>query len=253
VFRRFAPLAVCVVLIGSGCHLFDESMGTYETIAVSQHHDTSTAIRKNERAIKRLEHGDLVKAEELLQEALVADVSYAPAHNNLGHVLFVQGKYYLAAWEFEYAVKLMPNSGEPLNNLGLIYETVGRYDEAVEMYESAIAIQPENQEYASNLTRLRVRRGEITPEAVQALQEVVYKDDRPEWKDWAGEHLHTKYLSMKDLAVPVDASEDTLSEQWIPDTSEPLLPKGSAPTTNPDSMPVPVSNEPFPILPSPTP
>lgn len=249
---RIAHLAVCVVLIGSGCRLTDEPMGEYETIRVTPHHDTATAIRKNERAIKQLERGDIAKAEELLQEALVADVSYAPAHNNLGHVLYLQGKYYVAAWEFEYAVKLMPNNGEPLNNLGLIYEKVGRYDEAVEKYEAAIALQPDNQEFASNLTRLRVRRGEVTPEAAQALHEVVYRDDRPEWKDWAGEQLHTKYLSMKDLAIPVSATEVAPSEQWIPTTAPDFAPDGQAIESIPVPAPVsPDTHEPFPILPTP--
>jgi Tfp pilus assembly protein PilF len=110
-------LAVCVMLCGSGCHLTDSSLGTYETIEGNPHRDAQVAIRKNEHALRRMEHEDFAKAEELLQESLVADVTFAPAHNNLGHLYFLQRKYYLAAWEFEYAAKLMPTSGEPLNNL----------------------------------------------------------------------------------------------------------------------------------------
>jgi hypothetical protein len=33
-----------------------------------------------------------------------------PAHNNLGIVYYRQKKYYLAAWEFQYAAKLMAYS-----------------------------------------------------------------------------------------------------------------------------------------------
>lgn len=236
---------MCVVLCGSGCHLTDQPMGEYETIQANPHRDTATAMRKNERALKQLERGDLAKAEELLQEALVADVTFAPAHNNLGHLLYLQGKYYLAAWEFEYAAKLMPTSGEPLNNLGLIYERVGRYDEAMEKYQAAIAISPHNQEFASNLTRLQVRREEVTTETAHALHEVIYKDDRPEWKDWAGEQLHTKYLSLKDLSVPGPPGDVPLSEAWEPEQAPSLI--ESVP---PEIQPVPAT-ESIPALPYP--
>ena len=206
------------MLCGSGCHLTDSSLGTYETIEANPHRDTQVAIRSNERALRRMEHEDFAKAEELLQESLVADVTFAPAHNNLGHLYFLQGKYYLAAWEFEYAAKLMPTSGEPLNNLGLIYERIGRFDEAAQRYEAAIAINPDNQEFASNLARLQVRREDVTPETAHALHEVLFRDDRPEWKDWAGEQLNTTYLAFKELSVPGGASELAPSESWIPET-----------------------------------
>ena len=238
-------LAFCVVLCGSGCHLTDQPMGEYETIQANPHRDTATAMRKNERALKHLESGDHGKAEELLQEALVADVTFAPAHNNLGHLLYLQRKYYLAAWEFEYAAKLMPTSGEPLNNLGLIYERVGRYDEATARYEAAMALNPDNQEFASNLARLQVRREQVTPEIAQALHEVVYKDDRPEWKDWAGEQLHTKYLALKELSVPGPRGEAPLSEAWPPALMPSLI--ESVP---PDVSPVPAA-EAIPVLPTP--
>jgi tetratricopeptide (TPR) repeat protein len=207
-------------------------MGTYETIEGNPHRDAQLAIRKNEHALRRMEHEDFAKAEELLQESLVADVTFAPAHNNLGHLYFLQQKYYLAAWEFEYAAKLMPTSGEPLNNLGLIYERIGRFDEAAQRYEAAIAINPESQEFASNLARLQVRRKDVTPETAQSLHEVLFKDDRPDWKDWAGEQLNTKYLAFKELSIPGGANEVAPSEPWIP-----ALPASSANWNSPAPIP----------------
>ena len=81
-------------MCGSGCHLTDSSLGTYETIEANPHRDTQLAIRKNERALRLIhhencvQHDDLAKAEELLQEALVADVTYAPAHTTWGISIF---------------------------------------------------------------------------------------------------------------------------------------------------------------------
>lgn len=235
------------MLCGSGCHLTDSSLGTYETIEGNPHRDTQLAIRKNEQALRRMEQDDFAKAEELLQESLVADVTFAPAHNNLGHLYFRQGKYYLAAWEFEYAAKLMPTSGEPLNNLGLIYERIGRFDEAAQRYEAAIAISPDNQEFASNLARLQVRRKDVTPETAQALHEVLFKDDRPDWKDWAGEQLNTKYLAFKELSVPSGANEMAPNESWIPET-----PASSSRLDSPEPTPAgPVLPEDSPNVPVP--
>ena len=89
-----AGRGVClfVMLLWSGCALTDSSASTYETIEADPHRDTQVAIRKNERALHWLEHEDVPKAEELLHAALIADVTYAPAHNNLGHIYFLQGK-----------------------------------------------------------------------------------------------------------------------------------------------------------------
>ena len=138
----------------------------------------------------------------------------------------------MAAWEFEYAAKLMPTSGEPLNNLGLIYERIGRFDEAVQRYEAAIAINPDNQEFASNLARLQVRREDVTPEIAHALHEVMFRDDRPEWRDWAGEQLNTKYLAFKELSVPDGGREMAPNESWIPES-----PASSTNLNSPEPIP----------------
>lgn len=126
----------------------------------------------------------------------------------------------------------MPASGEPLNNLGLIYERVERYDDAVRNYEAALAINPDNQQFASNLTRLKVKRHEVSPETAQALSDIVFKDDRPEWKDWAGEQLHTTHLAVKTVSGEYPEGDVILSEPWIPKSQMP------APTPEPEMIPL---------------
>ena len=113
-----------------------------------------------------------------------------PAHNNLGKVYFRQGKMYLAAWEFQYAMKLMPNQPEPPNNLGLVFEAAGKLDDAAESYGKAVAREPDNIDALGNLARAP-RRGDKDAEVRDLLNELVLKDTRPEWVAWARDRLAT--------------------------------------------------------------
>jgi Tfp pilus assembly protein PilF len=167
----------------------------YRTVDADANHDTEAARRKNARALKILEHphngglGHIGRAEKTLQEALAADVTYGPAHNNLGKVYFRQQKYYLAAWEFEYAMKLMPHRSEPMNNLGMVYEEVGKFDKAMEMYAIAYSIDPQNPEIIGNLARCSMRQGDSVDQVKPLLEDLVMLDYRPEWVNWAREQL----------------------------------------------------------------
>jgi len=64
-----------------------------------------------------LVHDQPARAEELLRQALVADLFYGPAHNNLGVVCLERGDLYASASEFEWARKLMPGHPDPRTNL----------------------------------------------------------------------------------------------------------------------------------------
>src|SRR5262245_14166428 len=166
-----------------------QSPPDYRTIAADPHHDMERARVETERAIKLMEKCKWHDAELALQQALIADVTYGPAHNNLGHLYFSQGNYYLAAWEFEYASRLMPERPEPQNNLGLLYEEVGKIDEAVGFFEAALEIQPQNPNVIGNLARARLRRGDRASEVHSLLLDLQLYDTRPDWIEWAKETL----------------------------------------------------------------
>ncbi len=157
----------------------------YRTVVESGSHDTETAEKRHNRAMDLLCDCDVCGAEQLLHKALLADVSFGPAHNTLGKVYFDQEKFYLAAWEFEYANRLMPNRGEPLNNLGLVYEAVGQTDKAITYYEQARVTAPDSPEYLGNYVRARIRRGDRTIDLRPLLESLVLIEDRREWADWA--------------------------------------------------------------------
>lgn len=180
----------------TGCSVFNHEPARYETIAGNPNHDTAEARKQNEAALKLIDKEDYDAAEQKLQKALIADVSFGPAHNNLGNIYFDQGKLYLAAWEFEYATRLMPEQASPHNNLGLVYEQVGRIPEAIQHYQTALQLSTGNVEIMANLARARIRQGERSSETATLLNELALRDDRPEWREWALAQLNTKHLDL---------------------------------------------------------
>ena len=161
----------------------------YQTVDDEPRRQTDLARRENERGVDLLSRGDWAGAERAFRAALEADVMSGPAHNNLGKAYFHQRKLYLAAWEFQYAAKLMPHQPEPLNNLGLVFEAAGKLDEAVESYGKARELEPDNPQFLGNLARARVRRGDRDEDLRGLLGDLALRDTRPEWQAWARRSL----------------------------------------------------------------
>lgn len=187
-------LMLCTQLIASGCAVFRTDDGRkYETVSAGPQRDTPAARKLNGKAIRALEDGELENARTYADKALVADVDFAPAHNSLGRVHFCRKDYYLAAWEFEFALRLQPNVPEYHNNLGLVFEAAGRLPEAIAEFQVATDLDPDSFHYVSNLTRARIRWEERSPETRALLERVVLVDPRPEWKDWAQTLIRTTH------------------------------------------------------------
>jgi Flp pilus assembly protein TadD len=181
-----APLAGCAAAAHDPP---TQPSADYQTIDKDTPHDTDTATRQNEQALAQYEKGDLTAAEQSARAALTADITFGPAHNTLGMIYFRQSELYLAAWEFQYAIKLMPRQAEAHGNLGLVYETAGKWDQAVEAYEDALKLAPDDEEIIGNLARDHLRRGDRGDDVRQLLERVAGHDDRPEWRLWAREQL----------------------------------------------------------------
>ncbi len=188
---------------------------SYTTVVADANHDVDKAREDCQRAAQSFDKGNLEKAEAALQDALIADVSYAPAHNNLGRIYFERGQLYLAAWEFEYARRLLPESAEVTNNLGLVYEAAGQMPRAIEHYRMAVAWEPGNPQYAGNLARALLRDGQDSAEVAGLLHNVVFNDTRPEWVTWARDQLNLH------ATVPAHAASVTPRQ---PAGAEPLPP-----------------------------
>jgi len=123
-------------------------------------------------------------------------VNHAPSHNTLGRIHYQLNDYYLAAWEFEFALKISPNTPEYHNNLGLVYEAADRLEEASLQYTNAIELEPQNYNFVSNYARVRIRKGEVNEETRDLLDQVVFLDPRPQWKDWARQQLTQSHLNI---------------------------------------------------------
>ncbi len=201
----FATFVLVLAGVGGCASRLTNDDKAYQTISADPNRDTAAAGKKHEKALKIIARAsdpafyqcscvaktlcNTHKAEKLLQEALVDDVRYGPAHNTLGLLYFHQRRLYLAAWEFEFAANLMPSRPEPLNNLGLVYEEGRQYDLAIESYSQAVSLAPNNALFLGNLLRTQLKLGTELSEVRPGLQHLLVIDSRPEWIAWAEDML----------------------------------------------------------------
>jgi tetratricopeptide (TPR) repeat protein len=192
----------------SGCSLLEDGHGTgYATLLIDSADKEAKATAETCRAAEQFQKGHFERAEKLLKDALAADVNYAPAHNNLGNLYFARGEFYLAAWEFEYANRLMPERPEPLNNLGLVYEQIGRLDKAIEYFTAAYMVNPQNPESIANLARARLKQDSRDPEIPNFLSELLLHDTRPDRIEWAQEQLAVGKFSAPPATMHISSQD----------------------------------------------
>jgi Tfp pilus assembly protein PilF len=235
-FHGWILTVIAFAVCASGCALLDEQSDLdYKTVVESPNRDRRSAEEKYERAMAVYERGDLDRAERLLQEALTDDVTYGPAHNALGKLYFDQGKYYLAAWEFQYVINLMPERPEPHNNLGLVMEAVGKLEDAIASYSTAVELAPENPVYLGNCVRAYHRNGNRDQFVRYQLEQLIFLDSRPDWVAWANERLALDKFNGDDMESPPIPDPP---RELVP-TPGPAFPRGELPTP-PSNFPVPL-------------
>ena len=163
--------------------------GDYRTISTLPRRDSATARSHYERGVELMREDDSEGAIKAFGKALKADITYGPAHNNLGKLYFRDRDFHAAAWEFEYARELLPRNPEPLCNLGLCYEQDGQLDRAVEYHEKAVSLAGNEIVYKAYLARAMLKRGDRTPEVRELLEDILREDTRPEWLIMAKRYL----------------------------------------------------------------
>lgn len=184
-----------VALAAGGCQTGStaaEGPGNYRTIRTEPLRNTDAARRAHQEGLQHLDEGHRDRARRAFERALTADVEFGPAHNSLGKIHYQQQDWYRAAWEFEYAKKLMPQRPEPRNNLALVLEQAGELDRAIELYREAVGLAPDNIRYRANLARALIRRGDRSEEVRVLLRAILEADDRPDWLIWAKQQLESK-------------------------------------------------------------
>jgi tetratricopeptide (TPR) repeat protein len=190
--RPTTPLVRCCAAIlstalVSGCALFNDHRETI--IRVESSRNRVKAQRLTLAGVQAMNMGQLSHAHTKFHEALAADETYGPAHNNLGLLHFDRGELYDAVLSFERASELIPNDPTVYYNLALALESAGQVHEALDLYWQAVEMDPTNPNYLGNLVRLRVRLGENSPEVVSQLQDLILVETRPEWRQWADRQL----------------------------------------------------------------
>lgn len=150
-------------------------------------HDPDLARALVLTSIQHINDGSYDEARIALEQAIEADAFSGVAHNNLGLVYYHQDELYAAAQQFQLAAKLLPYNPKPINNLGLVLESAGRLTESVDQFEQALSLQPDNPEFIGNLARTKLRMGDKGERTRELIQELVAKDTRPDWREWASE------------------------------------------------------------------
>lgn len=176
-----------VISCASGCAIFSSNHATLTGEITPG--DSRKAMKLNAKGVERVEASDLDSAAQLFQEAIAADPSFGPAHNNLGLVHFENRNLYAAATQFETASQIMPDKADPFGNLALALEAGGKVDEAIPMLETAHNIDPTNPVYLGNLIRARMRRGDADDTIRMQLNELLFIETRPEWIEWTQDQL----------------------------------------------------------------
>ena len=240
--RMMFGAALLLVPIG-GCQQVKQSKSdaAYLTVPTRPHEQAKQAKDFNALGLEELAKGDAAAAEELFRQALAADVDYAPAHNNLGKLYLKRHDLYQAAWEFEYAINLLPDRPEPLINMGLVYETAGQLQRALGYYEAAYELEPNNAACIGCLARLVVKLEEDPQRVHWLLQQVVMHEKRAAWVYWAQELLATRYR-LEDGREFSETDDPGSSEllRLVPDhgLSDPILPN-PGPSPAEDTLPLP--------------
>ena len=166
--------------------------------------DAAKARDENRAGLAALADDKPADAAGRFRNAITADPTFGPAHNNLGKIHFNDRDLYRAASEFQIAAKLMPGQAEPPNNLGLVLESAGKLDDAATQYERAVALAGDDPQYVGNLARVRVRRGQTAadPTTRRLLERLILIDDRPVWVDWARRQLSRAGVSQPGETSP---------------------------------------------------
>ena len=201
--RQLFALMLLGLFLGGGCARVNWNKARqYQTVSSGAVQDSEAAQRKHDLALDLIAQCKTQEAEECLHQALIEDVSFGPAHNSLGKLYFDQKKFYLAAWEFEHAIKTMPQRPEPHNNLGLVLESVGQLQLAIESYQIALELDEANPEYLGNYLRARYRESGFTEDLRGPFEELVLLEERESWRNWAKGVLsknHPQYREVKHL------------------------------------------------------
>jgi len=123
-----------------------------------------------QQGVKLLGARKMEEASSALRAAIAADPGFMQAHNALGMLYGVQGRYADAETEFHVALGLDPQASIPLYNLGVAYMRAGRFLEAEQSAREALRLAPTSAHAQLLLGYLLLPVPERRPEAIEYLR-----------------------------------------------------------------------------------
>ena len=152
------------------------------------------------------------EASEMLETAVAAGratlglkPNIASTHNNLGKILFDQGKLDEAAAEFRTAIRLRPDYALAHANLGNALLNQGKRDEAIAEYREAIRHKPDFAEAHCDLGNLLQQKGEYAAALEMFRKGHELGCRRPDWRypsaQWVAQAEHMLALANRFPAV----------------------------------------------------
>lgn len=179
--------AAAIALLFLGACAGPRELGPYQPQQAALR-DSARAEALNREAAELLD-SDPERAEQLLREALTADLFFGPAHNNLGVLFLERGKLYEAASEFEWARKLLPGHPDPRVNLALALESAGKTAEALAAYDAALEVYPGYLPALMGAASLTLRSCREEGRMHEWLETIAFRAEEEHWRDWARERL----------------------------------------------------------------
>jgi tetratricopeptide (TPR) repeat protein len=98
-------------------------------------------------------------------------------HNNLGHLLYRQGKVDQAMVHFKESLRIRPNYYLALNNLGVAFYSKGRLDQASHYYKEALRSKPDFPAAQCNLGSVLAEEGQSDQAIVHCRKALLLKPD----------------------------------------------------------------------------
>jgi len=140
------------------------ALGKYDLALESL--DTAVAMRKtqnlvdsaliyNNRALVKLELGQLDPALADVEQAIATDANFAPAYRNQGLILETMERNEESLTAYDRALELDPNDYNTWTNKGFALYKLQRIDEAKQAFEKALEIDPSYQPAIDNLEAIQ--------------------------------------------------------------------------------------------------
>lgn len=180
--RLLCILIVAAALLAPGCTSGDHARGPYRPGAVER--DIARAEDLYQQA-RPLRASQPERAEELLRQALTADLYHGPAHNDLGVLLLQQERLYQAAREFAWARKLMPGHPDPRVNLAIALERGRKHQEALAAARAALEVRPGHLPAHQAIAVIQCRNGLADADTAGHLAAIVERSADADWRRWA--------------------------------------------------------------------